>query len=532
MKSTTEVAAPARLAARGLTKTYGAFRALSDVAFDVRPGELHALMGQNGSGKSTLIKILTGYHAPDPGAALEADGVAVRLPIDAAERRRHGISVVHQSLGLVLDGTVTENVRVEQHRASRWLRRVDWAHEREATAVALERLGSRIHPDARIVDLSAEDRATVAIARATQNHRAGQGLIVFDESTRPLTRDALDRFYHLLQGLLGTGTSVLMISHRLEEVMRHSDRVSVLRDGRLVMSGRTTDALSESEVITAMLGHELERAPRDGRVTPSDTGVRRPAVVRALTGGGVEHLSFEVAPGEVLGLTGLIGSGFEDVPYLLAGARPAERGELEIDGAVHDVAASSLGAMIGRGVVLVPEDRAERGLCLDLTVEQNITAPRVRDRGRPWWTGAAWRAEELRRMVEELDIRPPRGDVVTGTLSGGNQQKVLLAKWLAADPTLLLLHEPTQAVDVGARERIVRAVVALARRGSAVVVAATDPGELAAMCDRVLVIGSGGVVAELRGDLDPGEIVHATFAESRAARASRRPTRTPQAAHR
>jgi ribose transport system ATP-binding protein len=518
-----------RLRAERLGKTYGSFRALRDVAFDVRPGEIHGLVGQNGSGKSTLIKILTGYHAPDVGGSLEVDGAGVGLPLTARERHRHGISVVHQSLGLLPELSVTENVRIEQHEPSRWMRRVSWRHEAEKTREALERLGSDIEPGARVADLSAEQRAIVAIARAMQNLTDGGGLIVFDESTRPLTKDALGRFYAVLGTVLAQGTSVLMISHRLEEVLQHTDRVSVLRDGRLVVAGAVTDRLTERELVTTMLGRELgslvERDHDESYASDRSDLIR----VENLSGPLVDRISFSIAPGEIVGITGLIGSGFEQVPYLLTGAQAAESGDLTIDGSTYGLTTADVRAAIERGIFLIPEERAARGLSLDMSVEENITLPRLHSRGRPFWSGQRWRHAEVSEMIDTLDIQPPAGDAIVGTLSGGNQQKVLLAKWLAAEPRLLVMHEPAQAVDVGARLDIVTATRSLAARGAAVIVAATDPSDLAALCSRVIVLHEGRIVDELAGNFDQDQIIQATFAEYRSRRArERRPRSQPR----
>ncbi|GIM89989.1 sugar ABC transporter ATP-binding protein [Paractinoplanes toevensis] len=480
------------------------------------PGELHALVGQNGSGKSTLIKILTGYHAPDAGSRMLIDEAEVALPISAAERRRHGLSVVHQSLGLVESRTVTENLRLGRLEATRFGRRVRWSAERQAAAAVLARLGSAVRPTALVGDLSAEDRATVAIGRALQDHRPGRGLIVFDESTRALTRDALTRFYAQLRRVMADGASVLMISHRLEEVLDHADRVSVLRDGELVLAGAGTGDTSEAELTRAMLGRSISVARQQGDAgNPPDsaTAVR----VRDLEG-----VDLEIRRGEIVGVTGLVGSGYERIPYLLAGTAAVRSGTLTIGARTFALPETSPVALMKAGVALIPEDRVQQGLALGLSVRQNITVPRLTAVGRAWWTGTAWQTAEVDEFVGALDIRPPDPEVPVGSLSGGNQQKVLLAKWLAGRPELLLLHEPTQAVDVGARQDIVAALRRLAATGSALLVAASDPQELAILCDRVLVIRDGRIAVELTGEIDQDDIVDATFAREFDPSASRR----------
>jgi ribose transport system ATP-binding protein len=499
-----------RLATRNVSKSFGPFRALSGVDLEVAPGELHALVGQNGSGKSTLVKILTGYHAPDPGSEMYVDGEAVALPISAVESRRHGLSVVHQSLGLVPERTVTENLRVGRFRAAKFSRRVNWRQERSAAAATLERLGSSISPSALVADLSAEDRATVAIGRALQDHRPGRGLIVFDEATRALTRCSLDRFYEQVRGVIREGASVLMISHRMEEVLERSDRVSVVRDGRLVLAGARTADLDETELVRVVLGRTLVAAAREA----GDGRPRRRAVtvqVRGLTTPTMHAADLDVHEGEILGVTGLTGSGYEDIPYALAGASQGNRGTLLVDGRKWDLARSDVRELMQGGIALIPEDRAVQGLAAGLSVFQNITVPRVATTGKKWWTGRKWQRDEVTEFIERLGIKPPDPRATISTLSGGNQQKVLLAKWVASAPRLLLLHEPTQAVDVGARHDIVRALRQLAAGGTCLVVAASDPQELSFLCDRVLVVRDGMIAAELEGDLSQDTIVRVTF---------------------
>jgi ribose transport system ATP-binding protein len=499
-----------RLLTRNVSKSFGAFRALSRVDLEVAPGELHALVGQNGSGKSTLIKILTGYHAPDPGSEMCVDGEAVALPVSTAESRRHGLSVVHQDLGLVPGRTVTENLRLGRFQAARFTRRVNWRKERCEAAAVLNRLGSSISPSALVADLSAEDRATVAIGRALQDHQPGRGLIVFDESTRALTRHSLDRFYERIRGVILEGASVLMISHRLEEVLERSDRVSVLRDGRLVLSGARTADINETELARAVLGRTLVAAAREAR----DGRSRRAAVtvqVRGLTTPAMRAADFDVHEGEILGVTGLTGSGYEDIPYALGAASRGNRGTVRIDGREWDLAGHGLRELMAAGVALIPGDRTVQGVAAGLTVLQNITVPRVGSAGKKWWTGRRWQHEEVTGFIERLGIKPPDPKALVSTLSGGNQQKVLLAKWMASAPRLLLLHEPTQAVDIGARNDIVRALRDLAFNGTCLLVAASDPQELSILCDRVLVVRDGMIAAELEDDLSQDTIVEVTF---------------------
>jgi ribose transport system ATP-binding protein len=498
-----------RLEVANLSKTFGPTRALRDVGLRVAPGELHGLVGQNGCGKSTLVKILTGVYSPEPGASVAVDGRRLALPIRPMDQREAGVSVVHQNLGLVDDRTVWENVRLGRYRAGRVLRRIDRRAEQRAVAEVLARLGKDLDVDQPVGRLSAEDRATVAIARAMQDHRPGGGLIIFDESTRALGRPARSRFFELVRSLIAGGSSILLISHQLEEVVEATDRVTVLRDGAVVEAGVPTPDVDEAALTRMMLGRHLVTHGRvDSRAQDAVA-----ASVRGLAAGPVTGLDLDVKRGEIVGLTGLIGSGFEAAAEAIGGARRAEAGELSVEGQALALERrrGSTEDFIAAGVAFVPARRLEEGLAGELTVADNMTLPRVRGRGRPLRTGAAWQAEETAAMIAKLDIRPPDPGAPVGTLSGGNQQKVLLAKWLAGAPNLLVMHEPTQAVDVGARHGLIDAIRDAARGGCGVVIASVDACDLAVLCDRVLVLRDGQVAAELSGNLDSDDIVHATF---------------------
>jgi len=500
----------ARLSVEELAITFGSTRVLHGVTFDVRPGEIHALIGQNGSGKSTVAKILTGLYTPDAGSAVTVDGEALSLPVSPSEARARGVAVVHQSLGLVHDATVLENSRLGRLTGSRFLRRIDWAREREAMAAVFERLGVSVPLDAPVGSLREDQRATVAIARAMQDLQPGTGLVIFDESTRALGREALEHFFEILDGIVATGTAALLITHRLEEVVEAADRVTVLRDGRVVEAGRAVSGLDKTGLASLMLGRNADDLAHRG--APAVVSGRPPVRVQQLTGLGVRDLSFDVAPGEVVGLTGLGGSGYDDVPYLLSGVTPARSGAVVLGDRTVEVGSLDPARAVAAGIALVPEGREQAGLALGMSLTENLAFPQtsVANRQLVPVKGAAERSLAS-SWIERLDIRPPRADMVVGTMSGGNQQKVLLAKWLATDPQLLLLHEPTQAVDVGARHTIVAAVRAAAREGRAVVVAGSDENELALLCDRVLVCSGGAVREELTGDLTPERIVTAIY---------------------
>ncbi len=498
-----------RLEVAHLSKAFGPTRALRDVHLQVAPGELHGLVGQNGCGKSTLVKILTGVYSPDAGGSVAVDGRRLTLPIRPVDQRVAGVSVVHQNLGLVDDRAVWENVRLGRYRAGRVLRRINRCEEQQAVEEVLGRLGRALDVNQPVGSLSAEDRAAVAIARAMQDHRPGGGLIIFDESTRALGRSARSRFYALARSVIAAGGSVLLISHQLEEVVAATDRVTVLRDGAVVEEGMPTRDVDEASLTRMMLGRHLVTHRR------VDSHAREAVVAsaRGLAAGPVNGLDLDIRRGEIVGLTGLIGSGFQEAAEALGGARRGDSGELSVQDRVLtlDRRRGSTEVFVDAGVAFVPERRLDEGLAGELSVADNLTLPRVRRRGTRLRIGAAWQAEETAAMIAKLDIRPPDQRAPVATLSGGNQQKVLLAKWLAGAPNLLVLHEPTQAVDVGARHGIIDAIREAARDGCGVVIASVDAADLAVLCDRVLVFRDGQITGELSGDLDQDDIVHATF---------------------
>ena len=505
-----------RLSVIGVSKSFGRNRALREVSLDVRPGEVHGLIGQNGCGKSTLAKVLTGYHAPDAGARIQVDGTPLRLPVRLREARARGVAVVHQNLGLVDGQTGLENLRVGRTRPGQLSRRIDWRRELEEVEPVLQRLGRQVPLDVAVRHLSDEDRATLAIARAVQDARDGGGLIIFDESTRSLSRRTMEHFYEMVDDIVAGGTSVLLISHGLEEILQAADRVTVLRDGEVVEAGVETTGLDEAALARMVLGrslHSSTAARSVGRAGPATALV----TVSGLTGDLVQGAGLSINPGEVLGVTGLPDGGYAELPYLLAGAAKARAGTLTWQGGAQpiDLPSLSVESAIAQGIALVPEGRERAGLALELSVAENIALPQIRggaraglpiDRAATRGTVALW--------IDRLEVRPTAAHMLVGKLSGGNQQKVMLAKWLATRPRLLLLHEPTQAVDVGARQTLIAAIHDAADAGCAVLVAGADENELALLCDRVLILREGRITDELIGPLDPDAIVHRTFTTS------------------
>ncbi len=507
MRSTTTLEHP-RLQIQRASKTFGSRAVLRNVDLTIMPGEIHGVVGQNGSGKSTLAKIISGYHAPDHGAELLVDGQELRLPVRLADLHGAGVSIVYQDLGLLPHRNVVANVRVGAVRGTAVTRRVDWRKEARLAQESLTRLGFRGELSTAIEDLTPADRARVAIARALQERQPGRGLIVFDESTRALPEDALVDFYSTIRALTREGTAVLIIGHRLSEILEHCDRVSVLRDGECVANGLETAGLAESDLAVIMLGSELAHLSFPDHGAPTGQA----AVVTGLLGAGLSApCDLVVTSGEIIGLAGLPGSGYEAIPYLLGRAAEVTEGRLRIGSQEIDLATCSLASMVRRGVVLVPEARLKDGLCGDQSVRDNIALPWLNLHGHPWATGRLWRRREAMAVIDELNVVPRDDSLPVARLSGGNQQKVLLGKWLVGKPKLLLLHEPTQAVDIQARQDILQAVHKIAQGGTPVLLASSEAADLAVLCDRILIFRDGRVVHELQGPCDPRELLDTIY---------------------
>jgi ribose transport system ATP-binding protein len=488
---------------RQLSKTFGGARALDDVSLSIRPGEVHGLLGENGSGKSTLIKILNGFHAPDSGGELEVGGEPVKLPLRPGQFRELGLSFVHQDLGLVLDLSVVENLRVAQVVARSGVR-IDWRDEYRKARETFERYGLSIDPAQRVDALSETGRALLAIVRAVEEIRLAQaahartgGLLVLDEPTVFLPRDGVEQLFSIIRGIVASGdASVLFVSHDLDEVRQITDRVTVLRDGRLQGTLVTAEA-SDQDLVEMIVGRRLAEL---GAPEHAPAGGEPGLVATNVAGGSVEHVDLTVNRGETVGLTGLRGAGWEDLPYLLFGGRPARSGTLSAGDTQHELPSLTPTQAVELGLALLPADRQRDASVPGLTLGENVML-QVLDR---YGSRTGLRLGALnagaRAKLEELDVRPPEPHAAFGSLSGGNQQKAVLAKWLQSEPDVLLLHEPTQGVDIGARQHIFGILRDVAASGTSIVCSSSDFEQLAAVCDRVLVFGRGRVVSELRGD--------------------------------
>ena len=502
------------IAAKGFSKTFGGRTVLSDVDLEIRPGEIHGLVGQNGSGKSTLIKILAGYHGPDAGASLTVLGQDVSFPLSPPESRRLGMSFVHQDLGLIDSATVLENIRIGRYetRLAWW---VPWRRERANVAEMLERFGIEVSPDAVISDLRPVDRAMVAIARALEQVRereresddVGHPLLVLDEPTPHLPRDGVERLFNSVREMAASGAGVLFVTHRLEEIRELTHRVTVLRDGGLIDTAPTA-SLSEQDLTERILGFSLDQLYPGAHEVRGELALR----VEGLSGGGLEEFTVEAQRGEIIGLTGLLGMGWEAVPYFLFGVTRAASGRLELDGKSFDLTRFSPRGAMSAGLALIPADRHGAGILLAATVSENVTLTTLPQYFSTGVLRLRREARQVRALLEDFDVRPRDPHRTLSTLSGGNQQKVVVAKWFETQPRVLLLHEPTQGVDVGARAQIFERIRDAAQDGVVVLYASGEWEDLAHLCDRVMVFRDGRVVTELRGgDLTKERIAEQSF---------------------
>lgn len=492
----------------GLCKRFGGTRALDDVALSVQTGEVHALLGHNGSGKSTLIKVLSGYHAPDAGE-IWVRGEQVKLPLSAGEPRRLGMAFTHQDLGLVPNLSVLENLRVGRFSTG-ISRRINWRGETARARKLLAEFGLAVDPRDPVGRLSQTERAIVAIARALDDIESttGSGLLVLDEPTVSLPEHEVHLLFEAVRRVTGKGSAVLFVTHRLEEVLDVGDQVSVLRDGRRVATEATAN-LDEDSLVRLIVGADL------GELYPSVTErVTDPVLtVTGLSGSIARNVSFIVHAGEILGLTGLVGAGHDEVPYLIYGARSPESGSVTVGG--MPITRPSPASAKNAGLALLPADRAGLASIPTATLQENVTMPTLgRYARRGWLRGKPERAD-VEEVLARFDVHPADPQRPFSALSGGNQQKALLGRWMHADPRVLLLDEPTQGVDVAACKGIFEILSESAEAGKSVLYSSTDYDDLANLCHRVLVFRRGRIVGELTGDaLTHDRIVERCYAGS------------------
>ncbi|WP_238475124.1 sugar ABC transporter ATP-binding protein [Azospirillum cavernae] len=484
---------PPILEMRGISKTFPGAKALRDVRLDARSGEILALMGENGAGKSTLMKVLSGAYQADPGGEILIDGVPVRVT-DPQVARDHGIAIIYQELSLLPNLTVAENIFFGRERSRHGV--IDRAGMREDCRGVLQRLGATFGPSTLVRDLSIAERQMVEIARALHTKSK---LLVMDEPTTTLSARETDRLFALMRQLRGEGLAIIYISHRMDEIYALSDRVAVLRDGSYVGTLEKHE-ISAERLVRMMVGRDLAGFYKHDHQTSRAPG--RPVLeVEGVTDGGrrVHPASLTLRSGEVLGLAGLVGSGRTELARLIYGADPLIGGAVRIDG-VALTRPTPAGALAA-GLAYLTEDRKAQGLFLDMSVQDNINFYVCGGDARG--AGVLDRSRGKQRALDAikgLGIRVDRPTTNVGSLSGGNQQKVLLSRWLEVGPRVLILDEPTRGIDIGAKAEIYRTIDQLARNGVGVLVISSELPELIGICDRILVMREGHIMGEVGGD--------------------------------
>jgi ABC-type sugar transport system ATPase subunit len=492
---------PPAMSTIGVTKRYPGVLALKDVTLDFLAGEVHALVGQNGAGKSTLIKILSGAVGPSEGQ-LMIEGQPTNLA-SPAEATRHGIATITQEMNLVPTLSVAENVLIGQLPFRRG--HVDWNATRDTARDLMLELGFDIDPDARVEALSVAQRQGVEIARALSRQAK---IVIMDEPTSALAAREIERLLKTIGDLRARGACIIYVSHKFDEVFRISDRMSVFREGSCVA---TLDAAKTDReaIVRLMVGRILQSSERRRR--PIDQSSIPALEVEGLAQRDkFEQISFRLRSKEILGVAGLVGSGRTEILRAIFGADVADLGSVRVAGEL--IANPRPDRMIDAGVAFVPEDRRTQGLILGMSVVDNISLVEL---ARRWLFGVrdiAGEKSASRQLVDALSIRTASLATPVATLSGGNQQKVAIGKWLRTTPRVLMFDEPTRGVDIAAKSEILRLVESLAEEGMAILLVSSEHGELLQICDRIIVLREGRIVAEFEGrDATDEALTQASF---------------------
>lgn len=476
----------------GLSKSFPGVKALSGLDFSVRSGEVVAIVGQNGCGKSTLVKCLAGLYDPDPGSRIDVAGDEGSF-VDL--RQSTGmLHFIHQDLALVNQLNSIENFSMGTPLGPSSFRPALRTAERQHAQQAVDRFGASFDVSASVSELTAAERTIVAIARALDGWDSPRKLLVLDEPTAALHGEEVEKLFTAVRTMAASGAGVIFISHRLDEVISLADRIVALRDGRKV-ADMTRGCFVKEDLVHAIAGKTVAT-----NVTRSTAGSGKPVLtVHGLRTERLSEPNFTLRAGEILGITGLLGSGSEQLASTIFGSIRREEGTVQLNG--RTIAPNSPKAAITAGIAFAPSDRRGEGAVMTLSVKENLTLPWLRPlRGFLGHTRLGREIAETHRWMELLDVRPRDPEKTLGLLSGGNQQKIVLAKWLRMSPKVFLLDEPSQGVDVEAKAAIHAKLRDIAEHGAGVMVSSTDTDELAAICDRVLVLVDGQIVAELSGN--------------------------------
>lgn len=473
-----------------VSKTFPGVKALSNVRFDIRPGEVHALVGENGAGKSTLIKILSGFQQPDVGAKIMIDGKETKLN-GVMDAIKQGISVIYQDFSLFANLTVAENIGINEiiEKNSPVL---NWKEINERAKKALAFLGADINPREIVENLSVAKQQMVAIASAVAQDAK---MIIMDEPTSALSRGEVEHLYEIIDTLKSRNIAIMFVSHKMEELFHVADRFTVFRDGQYVKT-INKDEVTEADLVALMVGRKVEiksyaNLEKKGEVALQIKGLSKK--------GNFKNINLEVHKGEVVGITGLVGAGRSEMAQAVFGINPPDSGEIYVEG--KQVHIKSPSEALGYGIAYIPESRQTQGLILQKTVESNITLPMLKKfKNKAGIIDRKKQRESVDKWVEMLDVRPNDPDMLAMQLSGGNQQKVVLAKWISTEAKILIIDEPTNGVDIGAKAEIHQIIRKLASEGTAVIVISSELPEILSVSDRVVVMRKGHIAGEFTNE--------------------------------
>ena len=471
------------LKADSITKSFAGVQALKGVSFELRPGEVHALIGENGAGKSTLIKIITGALQPDSGTLeINSQHVVGNSPSIA---KSLGIAAIYQQPALFPDLSVAENLALGLERGCLW-RRIKWRDRNQKAKELLEGIGARIDPQTSVADLTMPEQQLVEIARALG---ASARILIMDEPTASLTDKEVEQLFKIILDLRAQGVGVIYISHRLDELFAIADRVTVLRDGNSIAT-REMSEIDQSEMIRLMVGRELSAVFPKREVQIGEVVLELKNL--GSSEAGIRDVSLSVRAGEILGLAGLVGAGRTELARVLFGLHQSDNGQIMIRG--REVMIDSPARAVELGIAYVPEDRRKHGAILEMPIAANTTLAILREISNLGFLDFDAEKKISADFASQLSVKAPATFVAVGTLSGGNQQKVVLARWLATKPSVLILDEPTQGIDVGAKSEIHRLMCDLAEQGMAIIMISSELPEILGMSDRIAVMREGAVV--------------------------------------
>ena len=493
-----DAAPKAAIALDGITKTFPGVRALSQVSLALYPGEVTALVGENGAGKSTLVKILTGIYQPD-GGEITMEGEKVAFPT-AEAASEHGVTAIHQETVLFDALTVAENIFIG-HAPTNRFGLIDWKQIRARARDILESIGAHIDPRHRLSELGIANRHMVAVARALS---VDASVVIMDEPTAALSQKEIEELYELVEKLKADGKAILFISHKFDEIFRIADRYTVFRDGEMVGEGKIAET-DENALVELMVGRPVGQVFPKQEVTIGEpvltvSGYRHPTEF--------EDIGFTLRRGEILGFYGLVGAGRSEFMQALFGVTKPSAGAVRIDGEIAVIRSPS--EAVKQGIVYVPEERGSQGAITAMPIFENVTLPSLAKVSSKGFLRMAEEFALAREYTARLDLRAASLDQPVGNLSGGNQQKVVIAKWLATEPKVIILDEPTKGIDIGSKSAVHAFMSELAGRGLSIIMVSSEIPEILGMSDRVIVMREGRIVAELpRAEMSAEKLVRA-----------------------